>query len=257
MRSFKILQNLNGPKFQIAKVLGVLHYLRLIFFPMSTKRDDRLTSEQCWLGQAERLTELRDHYHAVLTSMLLARGATYTEASDLLADLWGDCVSDDGEKPSLLERFSGKCPIKSWLITVATNRLFDLKRRQRLRRVIAPSLDDSLEDGSAMLDICECEAGAKDEAIASLLQESLEKAFSLCPTEVLLMLHLIHLHGLTQREIARMWGWHESKVSRHLANAMEQIEATTLQLMSQADPWMQLTWQDFVDLCETHRIGFF
>ena len=70
------------------------------------------------------------------------------------------------------------------------------------------------------------------------------------------MLRLVYLHGISQREVCRMWGWNEAKVSRHLSAAMETIEAETLLRLRQKDPWLKLTWQDFVDLCETHQIGF-
>jgi len=70
------------------------------------------------------------------------------------------------------------------------------------------------------------------------------------------MLRLVYLHDVTQREVGRMWGWHESKVSRCLAQAMAEIEARTQERIRETDPWMELTWEDFLDLCEAHRIGF-
>jgi hypothetical protein len=37
---------------------------------------------------------------------------------------------------------------------------------------------------------------------------------------------------------------------------MEEIEKHTLAEVKKRDPWIDLTWQDFVELCETHQIGF-
>ncbi len=37
---------------------------------------------------------------------------------------------------------------------------------------------------------------------------------------------------------------------------MQQIEKETLQRLKAKDPWLDLTWQDFLELCETHRVGF-
>ena len=72
----------------------------------------------------------------------------------------------------------------------------------------------------------------------------------------MVMLRLVYLHELTHREIVRMLGWSESKVSRFLSHAMREIETRTLRELKRHDPWLELTWQDFVDLCETYEIGF-
>ena len=45
-------------------------------------------------------------------------------------------------------------------------------------------------------------------------------------------------------------------VSRLLSRAMEQIESDTLGELKKRDAWLELTWQDFLDLCQTHQIGF-
>jgi len=42
-----------------------------------------------------------------------------------------------------------------------------------------------------------------------------------------------------------------------LTQALETIEARTLAELKRKDPWLQLTWQDFLDLCETHCVGFY
>src|SRR5262249_40659417 len=81
-------------------------------------------------GGPEELASLRQKHHEALSGILLSRGATRTETEDVLADLWGDCVPGAGGRPSLLEKFSGKCSLQGWLATVATNRWIDLKRKQ-------------------------------------------------------------------------------------------------------------------------------
>ena len=95
--------------------------------------EDRLKLRECLEGNPEALAFLRSKYQSPLTTALLRRGASPTEAEDLLADLWGDCVVGEEGHPSLLEKYSGRCAVKAWLVTVATNRLFDLKRKLRFR----------------------------------------------------------------------------------------------------------------------------
>lgn len=217
--------------------------------------DERLVAQKCRQGNAEALAELREKNHSVLTNILLSRGASQTEADDLLADLWTDCVPGNDDRPSLLEKFSGKCSLRSWLATVVTRRWIDLKRKLSRRATVnQTSLDPSEEDALARLPALEAEAS--ENALVNMLRESLRAAFAVCPPESMVLLRLVYLHGLTQREIVRMLHWHESKVSRTLSEAMNRIEGATLQNIKRLDPMLELTWQDFLDLCETEQVGF-
>ena len=80
---------------------------------------------KCRQGDPEALAELREKCQNSLLGILLSRGADRTEADDLLADLWADCVPGQDDRPSILEKFSGKCTLQGWLATVATNRWVD------------------------------------------------------------------------------------------------------------------------------------
>src|SRR6185503_9744361 len=91
--------------------------------------NEALLSHDCQGGDATALATLRAQSHEPLVRMLLARGASPTEAEDILADLWADCVPGADERPSLLEKFSARCSLQNWLATVATNRWLDFKRR--------------------------------------------------------------------------------------------------------------------------------
>jgi RNA polymerase sigma factor (sigma-70 family) len=205
-------------------------------------------------GSPELLPKLRQEYHSILLNTLIGRGASAAEAEEILADLWGDCVGQGDDRPSLLEKFSGKCPIRSWLTTVATNRLLDLKRRQKHRGEL-PKFDSD-EDTNPFERLPATAAAQSEGVLVNLLKESLQAAFAKCPAQAMLMLRLVYLNGLSQREVGRMWGWHESKVSRCISGAMEEIETATLRELKQRDPWLELSWQDFVELCESHQIGF-
>ncbi|HEX5219993.1 MAG TPA: RNA polymerase sigma factor [Verrucomicrobiae bacterium] len=209
---------------------------------------------RCQQGDPAALTQLRESHHASLFNILRARGATADEAEELLADLWGDCVPKHNDQPALLDKFSGKCSVQAWLATVATRRWIDLKRKQA--RHGETSLSSQNEAIDPLEKLPSTVAAIPEDTLVELLRDSLRAAFAACPPADLLMLRLVYLHGLTQRELMRMWGWSESKVSRQLAHAMERIEHATLENLKQKDSWLELTWQDFVDLCETHRVGF-
>jgi RNA polymerase sigma factor (sigma-70 family) len=207
----------------------------------------------------ETLGDLRDQCHTSLLAILIARGASPTEAEDLVADLWTDCVPGP-ERPSLLEKFSGRCSLQGWLATVATNRWVDFKRKQaRLTETPTEPGSSDLGTGAGALTRetfqVQPQSGPEDVLLA-LLRDSLQAAFGRCAPQALVLLRMVYLHGVSQRELVQMLDWSETKVSRFLSQAMKDIEEQTLSALKARDPWLQLTWQDFVDLCETHQIGF-
>jgi RNA polymerase sigma factor (sigma-70 family) len=223
---------------------------------MSAERNPlRFEVPELLSGASDILPKLRQEYHSPLVNTLIGRGASATEAEEILADLWGDCVGHGDDRPSLLEKFSGKCPIRSWLTTVATNRLLDLKRRQKHRGEL-PRYDSDDHETNPFERLPAAVSARSEGVLVNLLKESLQAAFAKCPPEAMLMLRLAYLNGLSQREVGRMWGWHESKVSRCVSQAMGDIETATLRELKQRDPWLELSWQDFVELCESHEIGF-
>jgi DNA-directed RNA polymerase specialized sigma24 family protein len=81
------------------------------------------------------------------------------------------------------------------------------------------------------------------------MRRALKNAFGACPAESVVMLQLVHLYGLTQREVCVIWGYTESKVSRKLSTAMRQIAHETMRAVRDADQWLELQWEDFLDFC--------
>ena len=222
---------------------------------MDQQEEELLALRKCIEGDNQALATLRDRYHPRLLPILISRGASQTEAEDLLADLWGDCVGQSDSRPSLLEKFSGKCGFQSWLITVATNRLIDIKRKLvRHKTFVMP---DDPEGGTTFINKVPGAASAQGEStLINILRTSLEQAFAKCPSEGLLMLRLVYLHGLSQRELAAMWSCHEASISRALSKAMGGIQEATMAELKKLDSGVELTWEDFVQLCETQEIGF-
>ena len=192
--------------------------------------------------------ELRSRYQGKLVGVLRGRGASQTEAEDLAADLWTDCFAPRGDRQPLLTKYQGRCALESWLLTVATNRLVDLKRRQSFRVEVAPSPDSSEDffDRQA-----QPEKPSSEKPLLNLLRDAIQRGLERQDEDAVLMLKLVHLHQLTQREISRMWGWHESKVSRTLDTTRESMSKIILTEIKKVDPWLELRWNDFVELCAT------
>jgi hypothetical protein len=84
--------------------------------------------------------------------------------------------------------------------------------------------------------------------LVALLRQALVNAFGAIPREMLLMLRLVHVYEVTQREIGRIWNWHESKISRTLESARIKIKTAVLTELHRADPWLILEWDDLVEL---------
>jgi RNA polymerase sigma factor (sigma-70 family) len=211
----------------------------------SDRSPDLLFIKQVLDGDESAARALRARYSAQLKAMLCKRGASSTEAEDLLADLWADCFGGSGEP--LLLKYEGRCPLSSWLVTVVTNRLIDFKRREAFRRELSceksvKSQPNDLERSGYF------PAGQADNTLVALLRQAVLNAFAAVPREMLLMLRLVHIYEITQREIGQMWDWHESKVSRTLESARTKIRTAILAELHRADPWLTLEWDDFVEL---------
>lgn len=215
--------------------------------------EERMHVDRCLRGDGEALNWLREKCHGSLTHILLSRGASRTETEDVLADLWADCLGGANDRPSLLEKFNGRCQLLNWLATVATRRWIDWKRKQA--REVAPAASGDPEDWPSD-ELDERPTSMQENVLVDILRRSLQTAFGGCPPETMVLLRLRYLYDVSQRELVRMLGWHESKVSRTLSKAMREIEAATLREIKKQDPWLRLTWQDFLDLCDTQRIEF-
>src|SRR4051812_12401182 len=212
----------------------------------SRHEEDLSFVQRVLTGDAAAATELRTRYHGKLVGVLRARGANQTEAEDLVADLWTDCFGARTNRPTLLTKYQGRCALESWLLTVATNRLVDLKRRQSFRVDVPPS-PDSNEDYFDRRP--QPEKPTSEKPVVNLLREAIQRAFARQEADAVLMLKLVHLHQISQREISRMWGWHESKVSRTLDTTRQSVAKIIMQELKKVDPWLELRWDDFVELC--------
>lgn len=221
--------------------------------PAGEINDELLRVAGCVRGDTGALAWLREKYQSDLLRILLSRGASRTEAEDLLADLWSDCVPGGEDKPSLLEKFGAKSKLLGWLSTVATRRWIDFKRRQS--RIVHPAdSEDHGADWPAHVSAPERIEG--EDALVEILRRSLQSAFDRCTSETVVLLRLRYVHKLSQRELAQMLGWHESKTSRLLAQTMQEIETATLSEIGKHDPWLSMTWDDFVDLCNSVETEF-
>ena len=216
--------------------------------------DDSRLVEECLGHRPEALQRLREAHLLPLRGILVHRGASPTEADDLIDGVWADCAMGRAGRGPLLERFNGRCSLHNWLATVATHLLYDQLRRKKFRADLQLGKDERIEVVLERLGAIMENPAESD--LTRLLLASLQHAFAACPPEEHLMIRLVYFHGLAQRDLCRMWGWTESKVSRCLKAVMSQLKEATLAEIARRDPKLKLVWEDFEELCHTQQLGF-
>ena len=189
----------------------------------------------------------------MLERVMMSRGVDRIQAQDLVADVIAECfgAGKKGQTRPLLEKFEGRSSLSTWMIRITWNRWLDLKRRDKFKGEL-PSYDDEDDRSGDRFDRVKGDDPGEDlldEDLSELMGKAIKTAFDSLEPEVLLMLKLSYLHGISQTVIARMWRCDQTRVSRALTAAREQIAAVTMKTIQEADTGLQLEWEDFQKLC--------
>jgi len=215
--------------------------------------DDFLLAQRCLEGEPLAVRQLEQTHRADLVNYLIHAGAAPEEARQLTDELWADCLADRPERPPRLATYAGNSPLQTWLKAVALNKLVQLKRREkRVRQVI---MDEAPMDDAIAADHprAPSSSGAQDSAEAPLLEimrGAVEAAFRDCDPEDFVLVQFAHANGLRGRELALMFSCSEAKISRNLDRAKRKIAAATMGYVHEQDPWLELQWEDFIELCK-------
>jgi RNA polymerase sigma factor (sigma-70 family) len=204
-------------------------------------------------GEPVAVREFQDTYRPMLERVLMSRGVDRVQAEDLVADIVAECfgAGKNGQTRPLLEKFEGRSSLSTWMIRTTWNRWLDLKRRDKFRGEL-PSYDDDDERSGDQFDRVagvDPDENLLDSDLSELMGRAIREAFDSLGPEVLLMLKLSYLHGISQAAIARMWQCDQTRVSRTLTSARQQIATETMKRIREADDRLQLEWEDFQKLC--------
>lgn len=216
--------------------------------------DDAELVRRALAGEPEAVENFHSHYRPALERVLMARGVVRGEAEDLVADIVGECFGagkNGALEMPLLEKFEGRSSLSTWLIRITWNRWLDLKRRDKFRGEL-PEYEDDREKGIDRFDrVADDDADDDflDSDLAELMARSIRQAFASLEPDVLVMLKLSFLHGVSQMEIARMWRCDQTRVSRTLSAARQRIATETMRVIREADPSLEIDWDDFKRLC--------
>lgn len=203
-------------------------------------------------GNPVSVREFQDTYRPLLERVLVSRGLGRIEAEDLVADTVAECfgAGKNGQTRPLLEKFEGRSSLSTWMIRTVWNRWLDLKRRDKFRGEL-PAYEDDERGGDPFDRVAglDSDGDLLDADLAELMGRAIREAFDSLGQDALLMLKLSYLHGVSQTAIARMWQIDQTRVSRTLSAARQQVAKATMQRLREADGSLELEWEDFQKLC--------
>ncbi len=204
-------------------------------------------------GEDAAVREFQQEYQPTLQRVLMSRGVNKVQAEDLVADILAECfgAGKKGKTTPLLEKFEGRSSLSTWLIRITWNRWLALKRRDKLHGDL-PEYDDDEIRGVDKFDRVAAEPDEDqliNEDLTNLIGNAIKTAFASLEPDVLLMLKLSYLHGISQTVLADMWRVDQTRISRTLSAAREQIAAVTMREIRSSDPDIEIEWEDFKRLC--------
>jgi RNA polymerase sigma factor (sigma-70 family) len=201
-------------------------------------------AQRCLEGGAGAIREFQETYRPVLMAYLRSAGATLGEAEEVTEWLWADCLHERAGQRPRLANYAGQAALKSWLYPVALNHLIGRKRQQNYWSEI---LQEGLD--AERLEAVVGPEGSAEAPLMALMREAVEAGFQACAPEEFVILQLARMDGLQLGELATMFNCSKSKIDRDLEQAEKTVAEATLSYIRQADPWLELKWKDFVELC--------
>lgn len=244
----------------------------------ATAAEDFDLARRILAGDMNALGALREGIHAILLARLRARNIPVTEAEDLLSDLWGDCVPASEQETEImvpdgdgipgdaairrqaparcvLERYTGRSPLRSFLFTVVFRRFLDQQRRRRFV-VTPPEPTGNASRTSFIHALPDPDANPADSFLVASLKAAIQSAIKSCPNDAWLIFQLVYQHGIPQHIAGALWGWKDYETSRQLKSVKELMKTVIVNELNQADPHLNLGWDEALDICQTLDLGF-
>ena len=186
----------------------------------------------------------------MLVHHLTSRGAPHGSISeDAVADFLGDCFgarqrSSRASTNRLLELYKGNGPLIAWLKTSCWNKFLD-----GARGISSSPLPDNGEyEGDP--DANQTPVSAEPEVIKRIIA-ALEYAFSEIDPMTLIFLRLVYLEGVSQVDVATVFGCDESTVSRRLDQGLITLRKKAETFQKQKAGPFEVEWTDLLAVCQS------
>ena len=224
--------------------------------------DDFHFAQECLEGKSSALAYLQETYREPLLAFLQRSGALPHEAGEIVTELWSDCIAPQAGRTPKLARYNGACLLRTFLNTITLNTLVTRRRKERRWHELlsvqvaeagatadpaAPDAETEAPDSEAKVEGAE----PVEAPLLEIMREAIQAAFMACPAEDFVLLQLAQMDGLYVKELARMFGRGDGSINRDVHRAGEEIAEATLQYVKATDPWLELKWEDFLELCRT------
>lgn len=145
-----------------------------------------------------------------------------SSSAEVLEDLDGDLFAAGKDGRGLLTTYDGTGPLGGWLRTVVYRRVLAVRKRKSREPKSLPRADSL--DG-----VVPCRKGSRNgeepvpEDFAQKMKRALREVFSALPDRDRTLLLLRYKAGVMQKSLARMRGWSEVRLSRHLHDLRQGI----------------------------------
>ncbi len=83
----------------------------------------------------------------------------------------------------------------------------------------------------------------------ALLRDAITRARQRVDLEKLVMVRLMISYEVPQKRLGNLMGWHESKIFRAKSDLVAELRTRIMEEVRRADPWLELEWDDFMELC--------
>jgi RNA polymerase sigma factor (sigma-70 family) len=230
-------------KFRPSRYLSVL---------MATKRfgtgDELQFVLQLIKGDEEASREL-DAFRSDLERVLVSKGASATDASEIVGNVIGECCGPE----SKLKKFQGDGSLASYLMTMVRFAWIDWVRRDGKSSALPEDPDQrdfliAANDPNGSVD--------SEQEVIAILKEALLEAFAETESEKLLILRLVFEQKLSQSALAVPWACSQATLSRRTSDTLADLRERILAKVHRLEPNFQIRWDDLLALCADSNVLF-
>ncbi len=237
------LQSTQDPKLQAAYVKGRRAHPRLDLDPEDYLTEavaerpprseaDYYLARACNAGVPGSWERLQMQFRRRLRGFLRKRGASASDADQLLDEAWGALAEAPprGGARTRIGTYDGRGSLHAWLATILWRRLTDLWRKR------PAATAESAEEQPAPQQRDPAVSVSHDET-SRLLADALEEAWSTLTPRELQAVVLKYCHKLPQTEIARIMNVGAPRVTRMLQSATSRLRSAIASRFDRHTDW--------------------